>query len=68
MNQVKSIMPQEVYEQIPNELRELIDIQNIEPNEFDYSSDEIWLELKKESTMAYKKLKEREYLIRHDLL
>jgi len=68
MNQVKSIMPQEVYEQIPNELRELIDIQNIEPNEFDYSSDEIWLELKKESTRAYKKLKEREYLIRHDLL
>ena len=68
MNQVKSIMPQKVYEQIPNELRELIDIQNIEPNEFDYSSDEIWLELKKESTRAYKKLKEREYLIRHDLL
>jgi|OM-RGC.v1.035309258 hypothetical protein len=68
MNQVKSLMPQKVYEQIPNELRELIDIQNIEPNEFDYSSDEIWLELKKESTRAYKKLKEREYLIRHDLI
>jgi hypothetical protein len=61
-------MSQEVYEQIPNELRMLIDIQNIEPDEFNYSSDEIWLQLKKESTKAYKKLKEREFVIRHELL
>jgi len=61
-------MSQEVYEQIPNELRMLIDIQNIEPETFDYSSDEIWLQLKKESTKAYKKLKEREFVIRHELL
>tara|TARA_R110000772_G_scaffold208280_1_gene318736 strand:+ start:527 stop:715 length:189 start_codon:yes stop_codon:yes gene_type:complete len=60
-------MSQEVYEQIPVNLRMLIDIQNIEPDTFDYSSDEIWVELKKESTKAYKKLKEREFIIRHDL-
>ncbi len=68
MDQVKSIMSISVYEQIPKYLRDAIDIQNIEPDTFDYSGDDIWLELKKESTKAYKNLKKREYLIRHDLL
>ena len=58
-------MPQDVYEKIPPDLRELIDIQNIEPEDFDYSTDELWVELKKESTRLYKKLKEREFQIRH---
>ena len=60
-------MPQDAFEKIPKELRELIEVQNIEPDDFDYSNDSIWLELKKESSRAYKKLKDRQYKLRHNL-
>lgn len=42
-----------------------VDIQQIEPNDFDYSDDTKWQELKKASTRAFKKLKEREFNLRN---
>ena len=68
MNEIKSIMPVSVYEQIPKYLRDAIDIQNIEPDDFDYSEDEIHRELKSASTKAFKALKKREYELRHNLI
>ncbi len=52
------------YSEIPNEYRELMTIKVVEPKGYDYSNDWEWSELKKESTRAYKKLKNREYDIR----
>lgn len=43
------------------------EIKNIEPKDYDYSYDEVWRQLKSESTKAYKKLKTREYDLRHNL-
>jgi len=42
-----------------------VDIQQIEPNDFDYSSDTKWQELRKASTKVFKKLKEREFKLRN---
>ncbi len=42
-----------------------IDIQQIEPNSFDYSSSIKWQEAKRESTKAFKKLKEIEFKLRN---
>jgi len=41
-----------------------VDIQQIEPNDYDYSSSDKWVEAKKESTKAFKKLKEIEFKLR----
>lgn len=41
-----------------------VDIQQIEPNDFDYSGDTKWQEAKKASSKAFKKLKEIEYKLR----
>lgn len=42
-----------------------VDIQQIEPKDFDYSFDTKWQELKKESTKVFKKLKKREFDLRN---
>ena len=38
---------------------------HLEPKDFDYSQDEEWQRLKKESVKAYKALKEHEYNLRN---
>ncbi len=68
MEVVKAKMRKALYFQIPENVRAEIEIQDIEPEEYDYSDDEIWQELRKQSTKAYKKLKEREYNLRHNLI
>ena len=42
-----------------------VEIQQIEPNDFDYSFDSKWLEARKSSIKAYKKQKEIEYKLRN---
>lgn len=42
-----------------------VDVQQIEPNDFDYSFSTKWQEAKKASLKAFKKLKEIEYKLRH---
>lgn len=42
-----------------------VDIQQIEPNDFDYSFDTKWQEARKESSKAFKKLKEIEFKLRN---
>jgi len=42
-----------------------VDIQQIEPNDFDYSFDTKWQEAKKASSKAFKKLKEIEFKLRN---
>ena len=53
------------YFKIPKEVRERTEIKTREPKAYDYSHDEIWQELKKKSTKAYKELKKREFEIRN---
>lgn len=52
------------YKLIPERIRNKIEIVGIDIEGFDYSSDEIHSELKRDSTKAYKKLKKREYELR----
>ena len=67
MEIIKAEFSKELYESLPQLLRDEIDIKNVDEVDFDYSEDEIWQELKKESTKAYKKLKEREFILRHNI-
>ena len=60
-------IPISSYSKIPKEIRDDIEVKKVEPDEYDYSDDEKWQLLKKESTKAYIKLKEREFKIRHSL-
>ena len=41
-----------------------VEVIQIEPNDFDYSTDTKWLEAKSDSSKAYRKLKEIEFNIR----
>lgn len=63
-NRLKCKMMESVYQNIKPELREQIESVVIEP-EFDYSNDEGWNELRRESSKAYRKLKEYEYKLRN---
>ncbi len=42
-----------------------VEVIQIEPNDYDYSDNEKWVEAKSASTKAYKKLKEIEFKIRN---
>lgn len=68
MEVIKVKISKDLYFKIPISIRDKMEIQDVEPDDFDYSEDEIWLQLRKESMKAYKKLKEREFNIRHNLL
>ncbi len=59
-------MMEEDYKNLPPEFRDKIEIKTIDVDDFDYSQDELWQLLKKESTKAYKKLKDREFKLRHN--
>ena len=51
---------------IDKEVRDRMNIKIIEPKDFDYTFDDKWNGLKKESTKAYKELKKREFELRHE--
>jgi hypothetical protein len=58
-------MDKDDYEMLSNQVRSKIEPISIDVRDFDYSEDEMWKELKSISTKAYKKLKAREYELRH---
>jgi len=64
MNTITFECDESIYLSIPSEIREDISIKTREPKDYDYSTNEKWQEMKRESTKAYKKLKELEYKIR----
>lgn len=64
MEIVKAKMSKELYFSLPQDVRDQIDIRDVVPEEYDYSDNELWQIAKKESTKAYKKLKEIEFNIR----
>ena len=63
---VKCEIPKEIYEMIPRELRLVINVKDVDVDDYDYSDDETWQLLKKESRKAYTKLKEREFNLRNN--
>jgi CRISPR/Cas system-associated exonuclease Cas4 (RecB family) len=58
-------MIEEDYKQLSNQTRSKMNLLNVDVKDFDYDNDEVYIELKKVSNKAYKKLKEREYFLRH---
>lgn len=68
MDWYKCKMPQSVFDQLTTDQRHLIELSDVEPDDFDYSEDEIHRELKSASTKAFKALKKREYELRHNLI
>lgn len=59
-------MEQEYYNSLSIDIRDNIEIRYAEVDGIDYSKDELWQSLKKESNKAYLNLKNREYDIRHN--
>ena len=57
-------MEEEHYNQLSEDVRQLIEPTKVEVTNIDYSKNELWQSLKKESVKAYKKLKDREYDLR----
>lgn len=62
---IKIRMSQQDYAGLPESVRETMDIDKVEIDNIDYSDDELWMELRKASLKAYRKLKDREYELRH---
>ena len=70
MDWFKCKMPQSVFDQLTTDQIHLIEFTDVEPDDFDYSDDEIHQELKaaaKKSYKDFKALKKREYELRHNL-
>jgi len=61
-------MPMVVYQSLPLNIRDEMTAKNIEPKDYDYSNDEIWIKLNAIAAKAYKAKKEREFNIRHNLI
>ena len=59
-------MEEQYYEQLSEEVRQIIEPTKVEVVNKDYSTDELWCSLKRESMKAYKKLKDREYDLRQN--
>lgn len=66
MEIVKCEIPKDIYALIPPILRESINVKDVDVDDYDYSDDETWQLLKKESRKAYTKLKEREFNLRNN--
>ncbi len=41
------------------------EVKNVDVDDFDYTNDDVWQKLKKESVKAYKALKKREFELRN---
>lgn len=63
---MKVRMAEEDYQSLPEQYRNFMEIQVIDVEDYDYSEDELWNELKKKSVKAYKDLKKREFDLRHN--
>jgi uncharacterized protein YoxC len=59
-------MEEEHYNQLSEDVRQIIEPTKVEVANVDYSTDELWKSLKRESMKAYKKLKDREYDLRQN--
>jgi hypothetical protein len=59
-------MAQEDYQQVPEEIRGLMEVRLVKVEGEDYSHDELWRTLNDKSKKAYKALKDREYDLRHN--
>jgi len=57
-------MEEQYYQELSDEVRQIIEPTKVEVVNKDYSTDELWCSLKRESVKAYKKLKDREYDLR----
>lgn len=67
MEIVKAKIPLRLFESLTTDQRLQIEVDQIEPDDYDYSDDAIWQELKSKSTKAFKELKAREFKIRNNL-
>ncbi len=59
-------MLEQHYEELSEDVRQIIEPTKVEVTNIDYSKDELWQSLKRESVKAYKKLKDREYDLRQN--
>ena len=59
-------MLEQHYEELSEDVRQIIEPTKVEVANVDYSTDELWQSLKRESIKAYKKLKDREYDLRQN--
>ena len=66
MDYIKCHISEEDYKKINKDVRSNIEILSVEPEDFDYSFDETWKELKSKSSKAYKAVKKREYELRNN--
>ena len=60
-------MEEHDYNSLPPDIRERSEIEYVKVEDVDYSHDKLWQQLKTDSVKAYKKLKDREYDLRHNL-
>ena len=60
-------MEEEYYASLPSDIKENMEVRYINVEGIDYSNDEMWRSLKKESDKAFGKLKDREYDLRHNV-
>lgn len=63
---LKFRMEQHEYEKLNKEQQKGLELHKVDVQEVDYSHDELWCKLKSQSIKAYKKLKDREYDLRHN--
>jgi len=66
MSLVKAEFSQEFYESLTDDQRGAMTIIGVNVEGFDYSGDDTWIDLQYTAKKAYKKLKEREYILRHN--
>ena len=64
MDKIKAEFSKEFYESLTVNQRNEITISGVDVKAFDYSHDDIWIDLKYKASRAYKKLKEHEYKLR----
>ena len=65
MDLIKVKMTMEIYESLTKELRSQMEVEYIEPINYDYQNNTNWLKAKEASSEAYKNLKKIEFDLRH---
>ena len=58
-------MYKEDYDTLDKKVTDKIEVKTVDIEDFDYSHDDIWKDLKTKSNKAYKALKNREFELRH---
>jgi len=62
---VKIEIPEEDYQNLPREVRDRCKVLGVDDPDYDYSENESWQQLKKESNKAFKLLKQHEFKMRN---